>query len=309
MISHNVLTMEAILEDFTTRAENLKAALRVRSTSMDPNIQTTITELERRVANCRYLIEQEQQAVEKAWELLSQLDATTASLIHMRDHIPKHLPRKPHPKTRPAVTEVMMGRPPAAGQASRDMEAEDDSLGEAGQSGGMVGAGGPRTLDGKRSVAQNIGQRMEDVENATVPPEHTETTEKKAKMVTAILPVTVAEFDTIPKYILGRMTRDKLNDLLSELSTLVRDKQTMIKMPHSRMDKTQRDVYWEHKRAMNEETKGKAFVTEKDIKDKHPWSASTFKLDPAGRSVVAILRHLGRVKEVRGGGHTRLVVL
>ena len=124
------------------------------------------------------------------------------------------------------------------------------------------------------------------------------------------------------------MTRDKLNDLLSELSTLARDKQTMIKMPHSQMNKSQRDVYWEHKRAVNEETKGKAFVTEvswtnmlsagwlfifvhlqKDIKDKHPWSASTFKLDPAGRSVIAILRHLGRIKEVRGGGHTRLVVL
>ncbi|KAJ3042272.1 Spindle and kinetochore-associated protein 1 [Rhizophlyctis rosea] len=128
-------------------------------------------------------------------------------------------------------------------------------------------------------------------------------------MNTNIAPVTVAEFDLIPKYILGRITRDRLNDMLSELSILIRDKQTLLKTPQSQLNKSQRDVYYEHKRSSNDDTKGKAFITEKDIKDKHSWSASTFKLDPAGRSVVAILRHLGRIKEVRGGGQTRLVVL
>ena len=192
--------METILEDFTTRAANLKEALLVRSSSLDPTIQTTITELERRVANCRYLMEQEQQAVQKAWELLDQLDSTTASLIHMRDHLPKHLPRKPLPRSR---SETVFGKQHAEGQSGRDVEVDEGNTNAGSQRGGMVGAVGSRTPDRKRSIAQNIGQSTEDssADVALNAPDQSDTIEKKAKMNTTILPVTVAEFDTIPKYI------------------------------------------------------------------------------------------------------------
>jgi len=53
------------------------------------------------------------------------------------------------------------------------------------------------------------------------------------------------------------------------------------------------------------ETKGYLFIVDGDIKT----STKKFKLDPTGKSVLIILRHLGRIKEVRGGGHTRYVIL
>ncbi|KAJ3078875.1 hypothetical protein HDU99_000336, partial [Rhizoclosmatium hyalinum] len=73
-----------------------------------------------------------------------------------------------------------------------------------------------------------------------------------------------------------------------------------------------------HKKSSNDATKGKAFLMEREIKEnwwagsatgKDKSAVSCFKLDPLGRNVLALIRHLGRIKEVRGGGDTRIVIL
>lgn len=48
---------------------------------------------------------------------------------------------------------------------------------------------------------------------------------------------------------------------------------------------------------------GLYFIVEADIKD-----FSNLKLDGVARSIFTILRHVGRLREIRGGGVTRLVV-
>ena len=59
------------------------------------------------------------------------------------------------------------------------------------------------------------------------------------------------------------------------------------------------------KESENAETKGKIFITDVDIQET---KAGKFRLDPLGRAVMSILRHLGRVKESRGSGKTRFIV-
>eukprot|EP00842_Homolaphlyctis_polyrhiza_P004244 jgi/Hompol1/4820/HPOL_003904-RA len=122
--------------------------------------------------------------------------------------------------------------------------------------------------------------------------------------------LTELEASRIPQYI-TRMTCDKINLAVAELNKLIEDKYTVLKMPQPKMNKLQRSLFWEHKQlaSMTPETKGHVFVTEKDLKDKEGWTKSTFKFDAVGRSVIAVLRHLGRIREVRGGGHTRIVLL
>ena len=57
------------------------------------------------------------------------------------------------------------------------------------------------------------------------------------------------------------------------------------------------------------------FITEADIKAAMQASAmkqstgAVFKLDPLGRSILAILRHFGRIREVRTPGVVRFVIL
>ncbi|KAJ3020979.1 UNVERIFIED_CONTAM: Spindle and kinetochore-associated protein 1 [Siphonaria sp. JEL0065] len=139
------------------------------------------------------------------------------------------------------------------------------------------------------------------------------------KMQTSISLLSDSEFDALPKYLLNRLTLDKINASLSEFNKLVSTKYTSLKIPHAKMNKLQRDRFWEHKKSCNDATKGKAFLMEREIKDGW-WSAGAvngrvdknsmgFKLDPLGRSVLALARHLGRIKEVRGGGDTRIVIM
>ena len=49
---------------------------------------------------------------------------------------------------------------------------------------------------------------------------------------------------------------------------------------------------------------GHIFVTDEDVK----CSKKLFRLDPVGRATIAVLRHLGLLKESRGKGLTRFIV-
>ncbi|KAJ1567857.1 Spindle and kinetochore-associated protein 1, partial [Cladochytrium tenue] len=98
-----------------------------------------------------------------------------------------------------------------------------------------------------------------------------------------------------------------LNDALCELNKIIAEKYATLRVPQARMTKPQRERFWEHRRLVGADTRGHAFVTERDIKDNVARSA--FRLDAPGRAVIAITRHLGRIREVRGGGATRIVVL
>ena len=134
----------------------------------------------------------------------------------------------------------------------------------------------------------------------------TEGNKKKDKL--RIPSVSSTEFKSIPQYIMGRMGLEKLNSSITELNQLISDKYALMKIPQPKMNKMQREIYYEHKELGTAETKGRTYVTEKDLKTKTGWTESKFKFDAVGRNVINVLRHLGRIKEVRGGGHTRIVL-
>jgi len=119
--------------------------------------------------------------------------------------------------------------------------------------------------------------------------------------------LTLEELHTIPSYLLGRFKLDKINTAIRELNVLFTDKYTLLQYQPSKMTKKQRDRYWNYRESINEESKGKWYITEKDIKEN--WPNCQFRLDPIGRAVISILRHMGRMKEVRGGGHLRFVLV
>lgn len=97
--------------------------------------------------------------------------------------------------------------------------------------------------------------------------------------------------------------------MIGELNILLQEKEQLLNIPQSKMTKSQKDIYWEHKELGTEETKGKMYLLEKDLQ-KRAWSSkSPFVYNAAGRNLIVILRALGKIKEVRGSGHTRIVVI
>lgn len=110
--------------------------------------------------------------------------------------------------------------------------------------------------------------------------------------------------------LVGRLNVEKINAMIQELNKLISDKYTLLRIPQPKMNKLQSDIYWEHKQLETPETRGRTFITEGDLKSKRAgWSSSGFKFDAVGRNVLTILRHLGRMKEVRGGKNTRIVLM
>ncbi|KAL5004496.1 hypothetical protein ScPMuIL_017952 [Solemya velum] len=115
--------------------------------------------------------------------------------------------------------------------------------------------------------------------------------------------LTVEEFEAVPKYMRGRIAYNQVNMAADELSKAVRGKYKILSMKRSTLSDAKRRMYERFKMQENKETSGLYFIVEADIKD-----FSNLKLDGVARSIFTILRHVGRLREIRGGGVTRLVV-
>ena len=106
------------------------------------------------------------------------------------------------------------------------------------------------------------------------------------------------------RYVKGRLTLEKVNEAVNSLNEIYTEKYKILATNPSKLKEPLKTKFFDHKALETKETQGFRFLIESDIKD----SREKFKLDPTGRSVVVILRHLGRMKEVRGGGQTRLLI-
>ncbi|KAI8801144.1 hypothetical protein BJ742DRAFT_874116, partial [Cladochytrium replicatum] len=130
--------------------------------------------------------------------------------------------------------------------------------------------------------------------------------------------LTEAEFAVIPKYLVGRVTLQKMNQSLAELNKIFLYKHLLLKANPIRLNKAEKDCLWEHKqRATNDCPATLAFVCEDELKlgslmtsggSRTIPVSSGFKMDVVGRSLVASLRYLGKIRDHRGGGHNRMVV-
>ena len=123
-----------------------------------------------------------------------------------------------------------------------------------------------------------------------------------------IEPVSSEEFDAVPRYLKGRLNLDRINAFISSLAMLFSEKYVILKGNPARLPPDSRNRYYQWREEENTEVQGQFFISENDLKKGIGKGASGIKTDPANRSIIAILRHTGRLREVRGGGVTRLVL-
>ncbi|KAG9452363.1 hypothetical protein H6P81_005267 [Aristolochia fimbriata] len=111
------------------------------------------------------------------------------------------------------------------------------------------------------------------------------------------------EFDSLSSYMRGRLTLEKVNAAVNEMVTYAEANAHLISSPKTKMSEDVwtkalelRDV------AMKEGVKGKHFFLETDMR------GSTLKLDNTGKAILTVLRHLGRIHEIRVGHHRVLTI-
>ena len=115
------------------------------------------------------------------------------------------------------------------------------------------------------------------------------------------------EFEAIPKYMMkARLTVAKMNEAVEALSDVFGEKYRLMRVPPAKMKDATRRRYQAYRAAETEATEGMWFVTEEDIKEAN---CAALKLDPTGRAILCMLRHLGRLQENRSKGFTRFIML
>ncbi|KAK3798631.1 hypothetical protein RRG08_019117 [Elysia crispata] len=112
--------------------------------------------------------------------------------------------------------------------------------------------------------------------------------------------LTVDEFKSIPKYMKGRLTYDKVNSVIEKLDKVYVEKYKIRRHKKSSLNDLNKKRFEGYRLQETEDTKGVPFIVEQDITD-----FSSLKMDSALRNIFTILRHCGLVFEIRGGGYTR----
>ncbi|XP_003976041.1 SKA complex subunit 1 [Takifugu rubripes] len=116
--------------------------------------------------------------------------------------------------------------------------------------------------------------------------------------------VTVPEFESIPQYMKGRVTYDQLNAAVQHMNTAVKAKYRILHQPLKGLNNHSRKLHARFKEQETKATKGQYFVVEDDVRE-----LAQVKVDKRFQGILNMLRHCQRLRELRGGGLTRYVLL
>lgn len=116
--------------------------------------------------------------------------------------------------------------------------------------------------------------------------------------------VMMDEFNSIPKYMKGRISYQQLNSLVEVINETIHKKYQLTTKAKNRLTGKQLKIYTKFKEQETKDTKGLYFFVSEDLT-----KLCSVKNDGSLRSRLTMLRHCGRLREVRGGGLTRYVLV
>uniref|UniRef100_A0A8C6UPT5 SKA complex subunit 1 n=1 Tax=Neogobius melanostomus TaxID=47308 RepID=A0A8C6UPT5_9GOBI len=116
--------------------------------------------------------------------------------------------------------------------------------------------------------------------------------------------ITTPEYESIPQYMKGRVSYDQLNAAVRCINAAVSSKYKIVHQSVKTLNNHSRKLYQRFKEQETKDTKGHFFIVEGDIRD-----FTETKFDKRFQGILNMLRHCQRLKEQRGGGITRFVLL
>eukprot|EP00250_Pteridium_aquilinum_P022727 c2561_g1_i1 orf=134-949(+) len=128
--------------------------------------------------------------------------------------------------------------------------------------------------------------------------------EKKGRSPPPRWYITVDELDSLSSYMRGRLTLEKINTAVDEMATFAEANARLLAAPRKKLGEDMLEKALELRDfAASEAVKGKHFFFESDMK------GPVLKMDNTGKAILTVLRHLGRISDVRIGRHRALVLL
>ncbi|CAN0319733.1 unnamed protein product [Lampetra planeri] len=122
--------------------------------------------------------------------------------------------------------------------------------------------------------------------------------------IPAIGILTVSEFEAVPAYLKGRMAYEQVNGTVHEINCALASKYTLLRQPKRSLGEAAVKRHRVYREQETPHTKGHSFFVEDDLREN-----SKLRVDKRLFNLLGVLRHCQRLREVRGGGLTRYVVL
>ena len=100
----------------------------------------------------------------------------------------------------------------------------------------------------------------------------------------------------------GPLSLEKLNNAVQEVQMMLNDKYALLSTPSSQLralSERDRKQHGAYKELQTDQTKGLFFLSELDLKN----SMLLKQGDATGKNILAVLRHVGRLREFKHGGH------
>ncbi|GFQ70316.1 spindle and kinetochore-associated protein 1 [Trichonephila clavata] len=152
----------------------------------------------------------------------------------------------------------------------------------------------------KPAVTEKLEKTQKEVTSGAAKPvviKENPVVSKCNKTFTKMQLVTIQEFESVPKYMKGRFKYEQINKFVNEFNSSLEEKYKFLSIPRKELKPAQLKVWQNLKSQENAESKGLFFCTEADLK-----TYGNIKLDKAALNILTILRHCGKVKEIRGPG-------
>ncbi|XP_074021595.1 SKA complex subunit 1-like [Numenius arquata] len=153
-----------------------------------------------------------------------------------------------------------------------------------------------------RSCVAGLTVKRED-QTKVVEPECAKKPTKEPRLIKEAPLITAEEFESVPAYMKGRLTYDQINAVVQEMNKAVVGKYKILHQPLKSMNAAVRNLYHRYLEEETKDTKGQFFIVEADIKE-----FTQLKVDKRFHSILNILRHCQRVREIRGSRLVRYVI-
>uniref|UniRef100_A0A3P8UN41 SKA complex subunit 1 n=1 Tax=Cynoglossus semilaevis TaxID=244447 RepID=A0A3P8UN41_CYNSE len=155
----------------------------------------------------------------------------------------------------------------------------------------------PAQMAVRKGPVNDSDRVVNRTEEAVVQQAQTEKVKKRSKnYIREIEFITVAEFESIPQYMKGRVSYEKLNAAVQSINTAVTAKYKILHQSVKTLNNHARKLYQGFKEQETKDTEGQYFVVDDDI-----LKFAETKVDKPFRGLLNMLRHCQRLREGSAG--------
>ncbi|XP_053144409.1 spindle and kinetochore-associated protein 1 isoform X2 [Hemicordylus capensis] len=154
-----------------------------------------------------------------------------------------------------------------------------------------------------RTIPSSIVDVLVKNEHKSAEPENTRKPAKEHKKIKEVSLLMAEEFESVPAYMRGRLRYDQVNTFIGEINKAVASKYRILQQPTRALSRADKNLYFRFQEQETKETKGEFFIVEADIEE-----FTDLKADKRFHSILTILRHCQRIREIRGSKLVRYAI-